>query len=236
MAAVVWRFVERKSVVRRDDPATWGSYRQLSFKSLKRNPVFAPLVDSPAVRDVLDAVFGEGGWRHPKPGARVLLTFPSLAPWVLPHWLWHIDYGFERATWPAFAVNLFACVGEVEPRGGATLALAGSHRLVDPFAATLPPGQRDGKQETWSRFMRQDPWLHELTRPGEEAERTQRLLGARHEVDGVPVEIVEMAGEPGDVFLTHLHVFHCAAPNVNDEPRVMLAKVIWAGEAAPGAR
>lgn len=61
-------------------------------------------------------------------------------------------------------------------------------------------------------------------------------MGSSHEVDGVPIEIIEMAGEPGDVFVTHLQVFHCAAPNATDTPRLMLGKAVMArGPATPGA-
>ncbi|MEX1008779.1 MAG: phytanoyl-CoA dioxygenase family protein [Acidimicrobiia bacterium] len=229
MVDTVWRFIERKTEFRRNDPATWSERLGLSFKSLKRNPVFAPLVDNAAVLHALDVVFGPGGAEAPKPGAQVLLTFPSPPPWQLPHRSWHMDCGFDRPTWPTFAVKLFACIGEVRPEGGATLALAGSHRLVERYASTLAPTEHGGNQVAWGRFMKQDPWLHEINKPGPEPERTRRLLGTTHEVDGVPIQVVEMAGQPGDVYITHMHVFHSGAPNVNDQPRLMVGKGIGAG-------
>jgi hypothetical protein len=225
MADTVWRFVERKSDVRRTEPDTW-LRPPMSFKSLKRDSVFNALVDNQSVRDALDGVFGVGGWNPPRPGVQVLLTFPSPPPWMLPHHLWHMDADFHQPTWPTFAVKMFACVSELQPRGGATLALAGSHRLVAPFGATLDPGRRGGNQVTWGRFMKQHPGLAEIGRPGSEPDRTLRLRGATHDVNGVPVRIVEMCGDPGDVFITHLQVFHCAAPNANPAPRLMLGKPV----------
>ena len=48
-------------------------------------------------------------------------------------------------------------------------------------------------------------------------------LGSRG-VDGVDVEIVEMTGEPGDVYLMNLWVLHTRWPNQSREPRIMLTQ------------
>jgi ectoine hydroxylase-related dioxygenase (phytanoyl-CoA dioxygenase family) len=236
MADSVWRFVERKTDTRRDDTTTWNGRPQVSFKSLKRNSVFAPAYDNVAVHDALDGVFAKTGWAAPNPGGQILMTFPAPEPWTLPHELWHMDCGFERPTWPTFAVKLFACMADIEPEGGATLAIAGSHRLVDRYTPTLEPTQRGGGKDKWNRFMRQDPWLAALRTPGDEPDRTQRMLGETHDADGIPVRVVEMTGEAGDVYLTHLHVFHCAAPNANSQPRMMLGKAIMAQRSDAPAR
>lgn len=58
-----------------------------------------------------------------------------------------------------------------------------------------------------------------------------RWSGPR-EIDGVPVQVVELTGSPGDVVVTHLHVFHTRSPNTSTVPRLMLGKEIRrAGEA-----
>jgi ectoine hydroxylase-related dioxygenase (phytanoyl-CoA dioxygenase family) len=54
------------------------------------------------------------------------------------------------------------------------------------------------------------------------------MVGGRYEVEGVPVDVVELTGSPGDVVVTHLHVFHSASPNTAAEPRQMLAKAVLA--------
>ena len=230
MVDAVWRFFERRSAVRRDDPASWTPHPAVSTKGLKRSRVFDPLVRNDSVRSALDGIFGTGGWNPPAPGAQVLVTFPSGGPdaWRVPSELWHMDCGFDKPTWPPFAVKLFACMGEMRPRGGATFALAGSHRLVEPFGATLAPDDRGGNKRTWGRFMRQTEWLTSLGTPGPEPERSERLLAGTSDVDGMPVRVVEMCGDPGDVYVTHLHVFHCASANVRDRPRLMLGKAISA--------
>jgi hypothetical protein len=49
-----------------------------------------------------------------------------------------MDCGFEQATWPVRSVKLFAFFGEVGPRGGGTMLLPGTHRLVDRYREGLP--------------------------------------------------------------------------------------------------
>jgi hypothetical protein len=232
MVGAVWRYLESRTDVRRDDAASWPPRPGVSLKRLKRNRAFDPLLQNDSVRSALDGIFGAGGWKPPRPGAQVLVTFPNpdrgQPPWRVPSELWHMDCGFDTPTWPTFAVKLFACMGEVRPQGGATFALAGSHRLVERFGATLDPDDRGGNKRTWGRFMRQTEWLTSLCTPGPEPERSERLLAEASDVDGMPVRVVEMCGDPGDVYVTHLHVFHCASANVNDQPRLMLGKAIVA--------
>jgi hypothetical protein len=227
MLDAVWRYVEHKSPLRRDDATTW-QHPRISFKGLKRNRAFGTLVDNSSVRSALDGIFGSGRWSSSKKGPQVLMTVPSEPPWILPHHLWHMDSDFARPTWPTFAVKLFACIAPLLPGGGATLAISGSHRLVERFAPALDADQRGGNRITWGRFMTQDPWLAELRRPGPEPDRTHRLVGSAHDANGIEVGIVEMHGDPGDVYITHLHVFHCASPNVAATPRVALATFVAA--------
>ncbi|MDQ3108211.1 MAG: phytanoyl-CoA dioxygenase family protein, partial [Actinomycetota bacterium] len=230
----VWSYAERKVGFRVDDRSTWGDGRlRHSWKGLRRNPAFAPLVDNPSVQAALKAIFGPAGWRPPKPGAQVLLSLPGPGPWVLPD-AWHMDCGFERPTWPVFAVKLFAFFDDVEPGGGGTMLLPGSHRVVDRYRRSLPPGTGGG-QTHWRPFMKNDPWLAELLRGARLDDGGRSLVGQRHDVDGIPVELLELAGRPGDVVITHLHVFHTASPNVGDRPRQMLGKGIEATGATPPA-
>jgi hypothetical protein len=42
----------------------------------------------------------------------------------------------------------------------------------------------------------------------------------------VPVQVVELTGSPGDVVVTHLHVFHARSPNSGSVPRLMPGKEI----------
>ena len=50
------------------------------------------------------------------------------------------------------------------------------------------------------------------------------------DVDGVGMKIIEMVGEPGDVYLTDIHTFHCAAPNAGHRPRIMVGALYSAND------
>jgi hypothetical protein len=196
----------------------------VNWQSLSRDEVFRPVADNPAVRDALDEIFGAGRWRRPRPGGQILFSFPEPEPWVLPDG-WHIDCGFDHATWPVPAVKLFAFVGEVGPRGGGTLLLPGTHRLVERYREALPAPVGAGR-EHWLAFMRHHLWLARLLDGAGLPDRGRSLVGAAGEVDGVPVEVVELTGAPGDVVIAHLHVFHARSPDTGTAARLMVAREV----------
>ena len=225
MRNAVWGYAERKIGVRPDDPATWpDGWMAISWKGLKRNRAFDPLFQNAAVTDALAAIFGEGGWELPKPGAQILVTLPQAGPWTLPD-SWHMDCGFDRPTWPVFAVKLFGFFGPVDPGGGGTMVLPGSHRVVERYRETIPAGTGGG-MANWRAFMKHHPWLAEVLNGRRSPDGGRSLVGQSQEVGGVPVEVMELTGRPGDVVITHLHVFHSVSPNTTDRPRQMLGKGI----------
>lgn len=222
---VIWRHAEHRLRMKHDDPSTWpAGWLPISWKGLKRNSAFAVAVDNRAVATALDAIFAPRGWQRPKPGVQVLFTLPGPGPWALPDG-WHIDCGFEEPTWPVCSVKMFGFFGDVGPCGGGTMLLPGSHRLVDRYRSTFeePPGP--GKVN-WQRFLRHHPPLGELLSGSGRTDLGRSMVGDRYDIADVPVEVVELTGAPGDVVITHLHVFHAASPNTSGVPRQMFGKVI----------
>ena len=230
MKAAIWRRVESQTTARRDDPSTWCDVALPSFKPLKRRGVFAPAIHNAELAGALDGIFGRGAWAPSGSGVQVLMTFPNATSWTLPHHLWHTDAGFGRVT-PTTMVKVFCCVDDVRQGRGGTLALAGSHRLVDRDAREGSEGPRPGNSAAWRRFLSRDGWTRDLINPGAEPARSRRLLGEPAEIDGIEVGVVEMTGAPGDVFVTDIHTFHCVAPNALDRPRMMLGVVFSRAEA-----
>lgn len=229
---VVWGYASRRIGMRRDAPASWPTgWVPISWKGLKRHRALDVLWDNGGVAAALDAIFGAGGWRRPHSGPQILITVPSAGPWAMPVG-WHMDCGFEQPTWPVPAVKAFGFFGDVGPCGGGTLVLAGSHRLVDAYRATFdePPA---GGTPNWQRFLRRHPPLAELLTASAGPDGGRSLVGTSVDIDGVPVELVELVGRPGDVVITHLHVFHCASPNTAGGPREMIAKGIVAAGTDP---
>ena len=49
-------------------------------------------------------------------------------------------------------------------------------------------------------------------------------MGRETIVEGVPLRVVELTGEPGDMVFCHPLIVHCAAPNRGARPRFMRIK------------
>ena len=235
MRAVTWSHLEQRYELRQHDPSTWPTDRRgISLKPLKGRREFTPVVANEALREVCDHVFGAQGWKPPGRGPRLLLTFPTPGPWAMPA-RWHCDISFHHASFPIPAVQLWAFIERVDPGGGGTLLLAGSHRLVDRYRHGLPEVHRRANGINYTRFMQQHPGLDHLWRGGTPENPRRELLGELHEVDGIQVQAIELSGEPGDMFISHGHVFHAAAPNTSTRPRLMMTAMInrlWEAPAA----
>ncbi|OIJ63917.1 hypothetical protein [Streptomyces mangrovisoli] len=81
-------------------------------------------------------------------------------------------------------------------------------------------------RENWRAFMRHQPWPARLLDGAGLPDGGRPLVGEAGVIDGVPVEVIELTGLPGDVVITHSHVFHARSPNTGATPRLMLGKEI----------
>lgn len=106
------------------------------------------------------------------------------------------------------------------------LILSGSPRLLIQQERELPASQRRGSIATLrERFHRSDPWLMALTgRAPAPDDRIAAFMDRETVVDGLPLRVVELTGEPGDMVCCHPVMVHCAAPNRGTRPRFMRIK------------
>jgi hypothetical protein len=104
--------------------------------------------------------------------------------------------------------------------------ISGSPRLLIQQQRRLPPGRpRESGARLWERFHRCDPWLRALTgQAPSPAARIAAFMDAETTVDGVPLRVAELTGEPGDMVFCHPVMVHCAAPNRDTRPRFMRIK------------
>jgi hypothetical protein len=56
------------------------------------------------------------------------------------------------------------------------------------------------------------------------ADRVGAFMDRETVVDGVPLRVVELTGEPGDMVFCHPVMVHCVAPNRGARPRFMRIK------------
>ena len=214
----VWEFLADRDAVERDDPSTWPIGQPSGFQPVTHSGIFRTVGGDPMCA-ALDELLGSGQWAHPRWWGRPLVTFPQPGPWELPTRAWHFDYT-PASTGPR-PLQFFAFLNQVRPHGGGTLVLAGSHRLVAPYLDLGKAFRLDRVRTSLTAH----PWLRELWHTGG-GNRIQRYMNDGTVIDGVPLRVVELTGEPGDVVLMHSDCFHAAAPNRLTEPRMMLTEMV----------
>jgi ectoine hydroxylase-related dioxygenase (phytanoyl-CoA dioxygenase family) len=155
------------------------------------------------------------------------VTFP--VPGVareVPTGSWHIDAPYGLPVRPLRQVKLFSLLADLEPAGGGTMLVAGSHHVMAHFGAISAPETLAKNTRARHALLRSHPWLDALRRPGDPATRVEQLMQRDGDVDGVRVRVVELTGRAGDVVLVHPSVLHARPVNCRDTPRFMLAKDI----------
>ncbi|MDO8433332.1 MAG: hypothetical protein Q7S58_13080 [Candidatus Binatus sp.] len=99
------------------------------------------------------------------------------------------------------------------------------------------PVRRDDP-ETWTprnALIRADPWVKALCSRAEDADRIERFMNRGANVDGIELRVVEMIGEPGDVYLVHPLMLHAPAINCAATPRIVLSSFVYRNGIRPEA-
>jgi hypothetical protein len=218
-----WQELEAAHGIRRDDRSSWRQIRG-DLKAAKRDPVQARILTE-RVRGVFDDLLGKGAWSPPRNWGRTLVTFPEPGAWDVPARRWHWDNP-SFATGHLAALFVVSFIGPVAPGSGGTLILSGSPRLLLQQEPRIPASQRgELGGEPWDRFGRSDPWLMALTGQAlSPADRIAAFMDAETVVQGVPLRVIELTGEPGDMVFCHPVMVHCVNPNRGTRPRFMRIK------------
>ena len=221
----VWAALNRRYQIRRDDPTTWKARRVAGFHDLPKTENFEQ-VGSPVVCAALDNLFEGRNWDRPERWASLLVTFPeSTERWDVPHKSWHLDFPAPSGSHGIFAARLFGCLAKLQPGGGGTLFVAGSHRLVQAFAEGRVDKLRSA--EAREALIRPYPWMKDLCSFDENVDRVRRFMKEGAVIDDIVVRVIEMTGEPGDVLLTHPLILHAGSTNCTKDPRLVLSSTIY---------
>ena len=182
------------------------------------------------VRELLDDLIGRGRWQLPGWAGQVLaLTFPRHdSVWSLPEKSWHLDYMAPAALRSLPGLQLFLCLDRVEPRAGGTLVACGTHRLIEALRRRQSPSWPGRSADVRGRLCAGVPWLRELTSLRADEDREARFMREPTLHEGVPLQVVELAGEPGEVFAMHPWLLHAPAPNCGARPRMVLTERLHA--------
>lgn len=218
MEALVWRQLERRGVDR-DDPTTWAKPGGVS-QALRSTRLFRDAL-SDDFTGIVDQLLGEGAWDPPKDSGRLLYSWPGEGAWTVPHDGWHWHGNGERNIERVRELACFFFINHVEARGGGTLLCEGSHKLVNAYLAGLTDAHRERKKKfTRIGFYHSGPYARQLTREGDPESRLE--LMKEQSVDGHPVRVVELTGEPGDAVICNGSLLHAVSPNRGQGARLML--------------
>jgi phytanoyl-CoA dioxygenase PhyH len=237
MLRTVWDCLRDRYYIHREARDTWpkpetrngrveqirGSHRFLGTHHLPRSATFEQ-VGNAVVHGALDELIGGAQWQRPATWGSLLVAFPeSTGPWDVPSSNWHLDLPAS----PSFgltAVRVFTCLAKLPPRGGGTLFVSGSHRLVESQARE---GERLSSPEARKHLVRAHPWMRALCSRDDTGDRVRRFVSRATLIDGVEVRVVEMTGEPGDVVLAHPMLLHAPALNCSSSPRFALSAMAF---------
>lgn len=217
----VWTALRARHGFRRDDPDTWTSWRPGKLKNEIERAGGFPELAAPALVAALDALLGEGTWTPPDRWGIPILTFPNASVWEPPHRFWHLDLPAPSPPPPLRAVVVLTLLARVEPGGGGTAVVEGSNRLVHRLCQEGDVSPGGHSSDVRKALRRADPWFHLLWQ-GEGPERTERLREGCV-VRDIPLRVLEVTGEPGDVVVMHPWTVHSLSPNCRPEPRLALS-------------
>lgn len=222
MRRQIWQLLEEREGIRSSEPSTWRAVGASRFRPLHDSGAFAPMA-SPRVREALDELLGPGLWREPARWGQMLFTLPTEKTWPLPHQGWHLDLPPGRAPLPG--VQLFVLLDRLDPGGGGTLVASGTHRLVEGLRRSHPESTHHSA-DIRRTLQRSVPWLRDLCTLDPTTDRVEHFMDETHDFEGVPLRVIEMTGEPGDVVAVHPWVFHAPALNCGKRARLMLTERI----------
>ena len=123
--------------------------------------------------------------------AKLLISLPHQGESTLEGLDWHRDIS-KSVTGQVPGVQAFILLDNLPSHGGATLALAGSHRLSGPSRSRKNIEELLGNNS-----------------------------GTRMVMDGVELSILEMSGKMGDVYLMDMRLLHTPSINATSNVRLM---------------
>jgi Protein involved in biosynthesis of mitomycin antibiotics/polyketide fumonisin len=122
---------------------------------------------------------------------QLLISLPHQVDWSLSGLNWHRDISKSQLSGIP-GVQAFVLLDDLSAKGGATLAVAGSHRIKSQSQAKQVISRLTGDQ----------------------------VCGSVN-VDGIELSLIEMAGRAGDVYLMDMRLLHTPSINATKNVRMV---------------
>ena len=225
----IWEELADEFGINKHDSKTWMTPLH-SPKAAKYSETNRSLINE-EFRSIISSLLGTNNWKEPNSWGGFLINFPDKKSqvWNLADKLWHWDYELFRQP-ELGGLLIFSFYSEVQPQGGGTLIVSGSHRCLGSFYDSLTPEQKSMKHGFHRKhFMRSHPYFKKLTDPKlKYTEHIEWFMSKETIVDQVPLQVIELTGKPGDVVFCHPRLIHAPASiNISEYPRMMRTKFLW---------
>ena len=224
----MWSELERLHGFHKSDPTTWQkegwnrdhpptSWTKLRLNRSKDHEVYDGLA-SPRMKAAIEELAGGHASSLSQSWGAFTPCFPSLdrtTAWDLGH-RWGC-YGDPSRTWMMGVRTFFT---DVVPQGGGLPVVEGSHRLVRTYFDSLPSSERlVAGQAHIDHFYQQHAYFRELVgHEAQVADRVPYFMKQTTNVEGVPLRVVELTGEPGDAVFYNRSLICGRGRNMTDEP------------------
>ncbi len=224
----LWGKLHERGVAR-DDRTTWRNPMEFIAENYD-----GPPFDACATRRLADAcvdLVGDGRWFAQHQTGYwgwwpVNFAVGADQPWDVPTEGWHYDTAdgatvIDSNDQGLLVICLFS---EIKPRGGGTLVVDGSHRVVTRFFRDHPGLPQ---QEGIAKLLAMHPYLRALTgldaATGSDADlpRVARFMQREWRDAHDALQVSEITGSPGDVVLCHPFTLHAPSQNHAGTPRFM---------------
>lgn len=135
---------------------------------------------------------------------QLLITLPQKEQWTLKNLRWHLDLSVPKEN-KISGLQAFVLIDDIKPKGGATLAMAGSHKLHYV---------KEAKGNAHTLLHNNPDFLNLFNNDNNDLSITQII-------NGIPISLTEMSGQAGDIYLMDLRVLHCPSVNASKNIRMM---------------
>ncbi len=221
MEDAIWGALEKQGSVERQTPETWTLTMGVGISHLRSESAFQ-IEENSVVMQAMAELFSDEKWVRPRDWGQLLVTFPGAEMvWDVPSEIWHSDFEYDAPPNRLFGLMIFSFLCDVEPKGGGTVVIDGSHRIVQEFVKTQPPEILKKMKLGRKALFQSHPWLEALTTQNEAQDRIERFMNTESEVFGVSASVNELTGKAGDVIVCHPWILHAVAPNCGTRPRMM---------------
>jgi hypothetical protein len=97
---------------------------------------------------------------------------------------------------------------------------------VDALRREEGPAWSGRSSDVRKALLTRVSWLRELCSLRRGEDRNTRFMGQPSPAEDVPLQVVELTGNPGDVLGMHPWILHNAGPNCGVRPRMVLTERI----------